>query len=65
MPLLLVALAVVAWIFLTVIVVSSLGEQRLGEADAIGPWLEAALSPPPAPAPTPAAPAGDATPPAP
>ena len=65
MPLLLVALAVVAWIFLTVIVVSSLGEQRLGDADAIGPWLEAALSPPPAPVPTPTAPAGDATPPAP
>jgi hypothetical protein len=63
MPLLLVALAVVAWIFLTVIVVSSLGEQRLAEADGIGPWLEAALSPPPAPAPTPAAPVGhgDAT----
>ena len=43
-PLALVAVAVVAWIFLTVIVVSSLGEQRLGEADAVGPWLEAALA---------------------
>jgi hypothetical protein len=43
-PLALVALATVAWSFLTVIVVSSLGEQRLGDADPIGPWLEDALS---------------------
>jgi hypothetical protein len=48
-PLALVAVAVVAWIFLTVIVVSSLGEQRLGEADAVGPWLEDALALTPAP----------------
>lgn len=55
LPLALVALAVVAWVFLTVIVVSSLGEQRLDDAYPIGQWLEEALALPPA------SPAGDAT----
>ena len=43
-PLPLVALAAVAWIFLSVVVVNSLEEQRLARADVIGPWLEEALA---------------------
>ena len=43
-PLPLVALGVVAWIFLTVIVIAGLGEQRLAGADAIGHLLEEALA---------------------
>ncbi len=43
-PLALVGLGVAAWVFLTAIVVSSLQEQRLREADALGRFLEAALA---------------------
>ena len=43
-PLPLVALGVVAWIFLTIIVVAGIGEQRLARADAIGRLLEDALA---------------------
>lgn len=46
-PLVLVAIGVVAWAFLTIIVVASLQERRLGEADAVGRFLEAALDTPP------------------
>lgn len=45
-PLLLVALAAVAWIFLSVIVINSLEEQRLARADVIQRWLEEALAGP-------------------
>jgi hypothetical protein len=41
---LLVAVGVVAWIFLTIIVVVSVGEQRLGPADEIRRLLEDALA---------------------
>jgi hypothetical protein len=43
-PLPLVAVGVVAWIFLTVIVVAGIGEQRLAGADSIGRLLEDALA---------------------
>ena len=43
-PLPLVAVGVVAWIFLTAIVIGGLGEQRLAGADAIGRLLEDALA---------------------
>ena len=42
-PLPLVAVGVVAWIFLTIIVVAGIGEQRLAGAAAIGRLLEDAL----------------------
>jgi hypothetical protein len=44
-PLGLVALGVVAWVFLTLIVVASIEEQRLGDAEPISQWLEGALVP--------------------
>ncbi len=40
----LIAIGVLAWIFVTAIVVVSLEEQRLGEADVIRRYLEAALA---------------------
>ena len=43
-PLPLVAVGVVAWIFLTIIVVAGIGEQRLAGAAAIGRLLEDALA---------------------
>jgi hypothetical protein len=43
-PILLVAVAAVAWIFLSVVVVNSLEEQRLARADVIARWLEDALA---------------------
>lgn len=43
-PLPLVGIGVVAWIFLTVIVIAGLGEQRMAGADAIGRLLEDALA---------------------
>jgi hypothetical protein len=43
-PLPLVALGVVAWVFLTGVVVGGIGEQRLAGADAIGRLLEDALA---------------------
>ena len=43
-PIALVAIGVVAWIFLTIIVIVSLGEQRLGPADEIRRLLEDALA---------------------
>jgi hypothetical protein len=43
-PIALVAVGVIAWIFLTIIVVVSLGEQRLGPADEVRRLLEDALA---------------------
>ena len=44
LPIPLVAIGVVAWIFLTVVVIASLQEQRLGQADGIRRLLEEALA---------------------
>jgi hypothetical protein len=44
LPVPLVAIGVAAWIFLTVVVIASLQEQRLGQADGIRRLLEDALA---------------------
>ncbi len=44
LPIPLVAIGVVAWVFLTIVVVASLQEQRLGQADGIRRLLEDALA---------------------
>jgi len=44
LPLPLVAIGIVAWIFLTVVVIASLQEQRLGQVDGIRRLLEDALA---------------------
>ncbi len=43
-PVILVAIGVIAWIFLSIIVIVSVGEQRLGPADEIRRLLEDALA---------------------
>ena len=44
LPIPLVAIGVVAWIFLTVVVIASLQEQRLRQADGIRQLLEDVLA---------------------
>jgi hypothetical protein len=47
-PLVLVALGVIAWAFLTIVVLASLQERRLGEAsEVVGRFLQVALDTPP------------------